>query len=101
MCWEDCGGCLVVACCYPYGLAKAKSNFDHTSLLLNLLFACCSPCYAAVVYRNEVRVGYGIGGRWWQDLLEGMLCPCCSACQVSREVSKRGTVVTDPMFALV
>eukprot|EP01061_Rhynchopus_euleeides_P043200 TRINITY_DN75416_c0_g1_i1.p1 TRINITY_DN75416_c0_g1~~TRINITY_DN75416_c0_g1_i1.p1 ORF type:complete len:121 (+),score=27.44 TRINITY_DN75416_c0_g1_i1:85-447(+) len=101
MCWEDCGGCLVVTCCYPYGLAKAKSTFDRTSFCLNMLFAACSPCFAAVVFRNEVRIGYGISGYWWEDALQGCLCPCCSACQLSREVSRRGAVVTEPMVALM
>ena len=101
MCWERYKDCLLIMCCYPCGLARLKSDFDQTSMALNLMLTLCSPCYTAIMFRTEIRVGYGIGGRWWQDLFEAFFCPCCSACQLSREVSIRGTVRTEPIVALM
>ncbi|KAJ9466019.1 Protein PLANT CADMIUM RESISTANCE 1 [Diplonema papillatum] len=101
MCHEDCGACMVVACCYPAALAQAKTSFDATSFTLNCFVSACAPCFAAVVFRNEVRVAYGIHGYWWQDLAEGCFCACCSACQLSREVSRRGSVKVPQLVALV
>ena len=101
MCHEDCGMCLVHMCCYPFGLASTKSTFDQSTYTMNCLCACCSPCYSAVIFRNEIRSGYGIGGSWWQDCLLGFGLCCCSACQLSREVNARGTAAVDPLLSLV
>ena len=77
-----------------------KTQFDSTSLAVNLCIACCVPCYASVIFRNEVRIGYGLSGTWLGDCIVGSLCPFQSTCQLTREVTGRGSVMSEPLVVM-
>eukprot|EP00756_Hemistasia_phaeocysticola_P015150 Hpha_TRINITY_DN15390_c1_g10::TRINITY_DN15390_c1_g10_i1::g.92191::m.92191 len=91
-CHTDCASCVSVCCCFPCEVAKSRSEFDETAKLLNLACACCNPCFFTLVLRHDVRVGYQIKGNWVKDVFMSLLCCCCVACQLRREVTKRGKV---------
>eukprot|EP01065_Artemidia_motanka_P036690 TRINITY_DN44659_c0_g1_i1.p1 TRINITY_DN44659_c0_g1~~TRINITY_DN44659_c0_g1_i1.p1 ORF type:complete len:162 (+),score=46.85 TRINITY_DN44659_c0_g1_i1:49-486(+) len=101
-CHTDCGTCMQVCCCFPCQLATMKSTFDETAPVLSMLCACMAPCTFMCLLRHEVRVGYGIQGSWPKDLCASACCMCCSACQVAREVKRRGKITNGvPLIQLM
>jgi len=64
-------------------MAKARDGYDRSGFCFNL---CCVPSF---LIRNIIRTGYGIHGGCCGDCLYTLLCPCCTAAQVSAEVKHR------------
>jgi hypothetical protein len=80
---HGCGHCCFVGFCWPCASAKARSLYDRSSCLFNLL------CVPSCVTRNFIRMGYGIKGSSCGDVCCSVFCPCCSTGQVLSEVKYR------------
>ena len=78
------GVCCWACCCPQCVTAKARTDYDESSIIFNCL--CVNPCVA----RSLIREGYGIKGDWIQDIVFGCCLPCCTSIQLLSEVKERG-----------
>ncbi|CAM9773841.1 unnamed protein product [Chrysoparadoxa australica] len=85
MCAGGPGVCCAGLFCHTCLNASARKAMDNSNWCFN--FLCVSgPCQA----RNVIREGYNIEGGCCDDILTGLFCMPCVACQNYNEVAKRG-----------
>lgn len=73
--------CVCGTLCTPCAYAAAKSHFDSSNFVFNLL--CVSPCIAHAV----IRQGFAIRGHWMEDIAFPLCCYPCTACRLLNAVN--------------
>lgn len=83
-CHQNCGICIRSFCCPCCSTASARTDYDGSSWLFNLV--CATPC----AVRNIIREGkFNIEGDCLTDCCIGCFCVPCSAAQMLRELESR------------
>jgi Cys-rich protein (TIGR01571 family) len=78
--------CLYAICLPCCAMATARSEYDDSNFIFNLL------SLNAPMGRNIVRAGYGIEGNPVEDIVLSQFCTPCVVAQILNEVRKRGAI---------
>ena len=101
-CFADTTNCCEVAWCHycQLGFQHRKLTLGHSGPDYGIALALCcldmwvaAGCvamYTAYEHRKTVRRYWNINPQDCNEDLKGWFCPCCSTCQVYRELSARG-----------
>eukprot|EP00823_Brevimastigomonas_motovehiculus_P007203 TRINITY_DN61_c0_g1_i1.p1 TRINITY_DN61_c0_g1~~TRINITY_DN61_c0_g1_i1.p1 ORF type:complete len:129 (+),score=14.73 TRINITY_DN61_c0_g1_i1:115-501(+) len=83
-CLADPLGCCKTLICMPCVMANNSAKLDGYPG--GAPFLCCYPC-SSVKSRMQCRSKFLIKQDFVGDCLVGCFCPCCSECQVQREIT--------------
>ncbi|XP_061849712.1 placenta-specific gene 8 protein isoform X2 [Colius striatus] len=77
-CCSDFGICICGAFCYPCLGCQVAGDMDE-----------CCLCGTSVAMRTLYRTRYNIPGSIMDDWVSILCCPCCSLCQLKRDIKRR------------
>ncbi|XP_009674880.2 placenta-specific gene 8 protein isoform X3 [Struthio camelus] len=77
-CCSDCGVCICGTFCFICLGCQVAGDMDEFCL-----------CGSSVAMRTLYRTRYNISGSILTDYLSILCCPCCSLCQLKRDINKR------------
>ncbi|XP_039000077.1 cell number regulator 2-like [Hibiscus syriacus] len=96
-CGNDVGTCCIACClpCITFGqiaemVDEGKSSCAQQGCIYGMLMLCSCHCLLSCVYREKLRVKFGLPAEPCNDCCIHFCCEACALCQEHAELKNRG-----------